>query len=169
MLGQPQLLKISILPCHLTPNAIDPSPWSKKRQVEQRDITTPVGIRFQKALSYVLAEFPVILFVPIVFCSGQYLQDSGSLSFIPPGRYLNTWVRLLWVCLLAEESQLFQPLLLWEMLQPFNHLCGPPLVSLQLCPSLLHWGAQNWTQHFRGISPVLIWGKQSFPLALFCK
>ena len=31
----------------------------------------------------------------------------------------------------AEQSQLSQPLLIGQMLQPLNHLCGPSLDSLQ--------------------------------------
>ena len=49
----------------------------------------------------------------------------------------------------AEEPQLSQPVLVEEVLQPSDHLHGPPLDLLQPLHVILVLGLQNWTQHSR--------------------
>jgi len=51
----------------------------------------------------------------------------------------------------ADQAQFPQPFAIGEVLQPSDHLSGPPLDLLQeLLPmSFLYWRPQAWTQYSR--------------------
>ena len=49
----------------------------------------------------------------------------------------------------AKQAKLPQPLFIGEVLQPTDHLCGPPLDLLQQLRTLPVLGAPAWIQYFR--------------------
>ena len=56
----------------------------------------------------------------------------------------------------AEKPQLSQPVLIGEVPQPSDHLCGPPLDLLQQLDVLLLLGAPEWDM-FRLTSSAVFW------------
>ena len=51
----------------------------------------------------------------------------------------------------ANEAQFPQPFFIGEVLQPTDHLCGPPLDLLQQLRTLPVLGAPAWIQYFRWV------------------
>lgn len=57
----------------------------------------------------------------------------------------------------AEQSQLFQHSLKWEIIQSFNYLCQSFAGLSPVCSCLLYYGAYNWIeQRLRTTSPDLL-------------
>lgn len=48
-----------------------------------------------------------------------------------------------------------QPLFIWQIFQSLDHHCDLQKDSFQYTHTLVYWGAQYWTQYFKGVSPVL--------------
>ena len=87
-----------------------------------------------KKVSYVYMKFPVCQFVAINSClvTGHRWEESGSVVFTPPIRYLCAWINPPEPSLLqAEQSQFSQPFLFCQVLQSLSHLCGPAQELLQ--------------------------------------
>lgn len=93
----------------------------------------------KKVFLDVQKDLAVFQFVPIV------TEKKLNLLCTFPLVFLHTLIRSS-----KTFSRLNSPsslsLLIWEMLQSFNHLCGPLLDSFHYVPSLFCCGGQNWTQ-----------------------
>ena len=63
----------------------------------------------------------------------------------------------------AEQPQLSQPVLIGEVLQPLNHLCGLLWTHSNRSVSFLCWGLQSWTRTPDGLSPERNRGAESPP------
>ena len=61
--------------------------------------------------------------VPLVLLLGTTKKSLTPSSLHPPFRYLSALTRMPLSLLHAEQSQLFHPFLIEEMLQSINHLC----------------------------------------------
>ena len=76
-------------------------------------------------LSSSLKPLPLILSLPVLIKSpspGFCMLSSGTIRYMVPQEPS---------LLQAEKPQLSQPVLIGEVLQPCDHLCGPPLDLLQ--------------------------------------
>lgn len=102
-------------------------------------------------------EFCVFQFVPITSCSvtGHKWEESGSVLVILPNQeFIHTYSSSVSL-LQADQSQIFQLLLICHMLQSPNHLNGPSLSTLpyvQVSPVLgsLDKDQENWTWSQQG-------------------
>lgn len=93
----------------------------------------------------------------LLTCLRHSWEEPGSLFLCPAYQvFLHIYETTPEPSLLqAEESQLSQPLLIWEMLHSPQHHCWPVLELLHKSVSHSYWGAWNWTQHSKWASPVL--------------
>ena len=89
----------------------------------------------EEVLPHVQMELPMLQFVPIAPCpiAGHHWQESGPILLTPT---LKIFIGIYKVpsqssLLQAEQVQLTQLFLVGEMIQSLNHLCSPPLDSLQ--------------------------------------
>ena len=94
--------------------------------------------------SFSLELFPLAL-------SLHTLMKSPSPSFlqVPSGTGSCSKVSLEPSLLQAEQPQLPQPVLVAEVLQPSDHLCGLLWPCSNISMSFLCWGLQSWTQDSR--------------------
>ena len=85
-----------------------------------------------------LKPFPLVLSLfPLLFT--RFLQVLESCNEVSPEPSL----------LQAKQAQFPQPFLIGEVLQPSDHLSGPPLDPLQELHVLPVLGPQAWTQYSR--------------------
>lgn len=112
-------------------------------------------------------ELPVFPFVPVASCpvTGCYWEESGSFLTLPYRSFTHISKITLELSLLqTRQSQFSQLLLVSQMLQSLNHLCGPLLESLLdvLCP---YWTGEPKTGPSTWFVPHQGWaeGKNHLP------
>lgn len=124
--------------------------------------TTSLGNLFQclitlivKGFLYAQMEFPSFCAHCILFCCWGPLLSMWAPSSLLSHQVLIHMDRVSLSLLQGEQSQLSQPLVYVKCSKPF-------IITLDICwihptmpMSLLHWGAQSWTQHSMCISLVL--------------